>query len=163
MSTQEGQEIIIDYYKFKNFRREENSVVFAVECENKEVDVDNRAEIESFLKDIGKWDCLVYSGVFLLSDLKNIYSTQKNNPEKYLTKFGVDLYKPALVTIEEKKEKTDNCILKIKIDLNETELQKRLLQKYPALLVDEIIKQVENIPKWIVFQKTLRNLREVKP
>jgi hypothetical protein len=33
----------------------------------------------------------------------------------------------------------------------------------PVLRVDEIMKQVENIPKWIVFQKTLSNIREVTP
>jgi hypothetical protein len=165
MSTQDKPpEIIIDYYKFKNFYSVgENSVIFNVEC-TKDANEANKAEIESLLKDIGKWDCLVSLGVFLLSDLKNIHLlAPKNNPEKYLTKFGVDLYKPAVITLGEKAKETDNLplTLKVTIELNETELQKRRdLQMYPTLKQDEIMKQVENIPKWIVFQKFLSSLRK---
>jgi len=166
MSTQEEPlEIIIDYYKFKNFCLDGNSVIFNVECTYKDADDSNRAEIELMMKDMGKWDCLVYSGDFLLSNLKNIQSIPKNALEKYHTKFGADLYKPAVVTIVEKGKTTDKSLLKVKIELTDGEYQKRegVRIARPVLRVDEIMKQVENIPKWIVFQKTLSNIREVTP
>jgi hypothetical protein len=54
MSTQEEPlEIIIDYYKFKNFCLDGNSVIFNVECTYKDADDSNRAEIELMMKDMG--------------------------------------------------------------------------------------------------------------
>ena len=41
MSTQEEQKIIIDHYKFKNFCSDGNSVLFNVECIDRDADKDD--------------------------------------------------------------------------------------------------------------------------
>ena len=162
MSTQEEQEIIIiiDDYKFKNFSSDGNSVFFKVICIGREADEEDRSEVASLMKEIGKWDYLSTTATFLSLDL-NMNSSQKSNPKKYKTKFGTDLYNLPEVSLTEKANKNDTRFLKVSITLSANELKKRqILRSGPYLPVDEIIKQVENIPKWVVFQKFFSNLRK---
>ena len=75
----------------------------------------------------------------------------------YEQPFGNELYENPAVELDN----LGRCMW-VSISLTQAEYEKRRNSKLsPIMKVEEIISQLNNIPKWIDFEKTLRNLKKI--
>jgi len=108
-------------------------------------------EIENFLDDVGKWETLVKTGINLLSDLE-IVQISEETKRYHQREFGAEKYR-----IEVRK--SSNWHIDATIELSREERHRRG-DREVQLPVDEVFKQIQNIPKWKSFIKASRLLRQ---
>jgi hypothetical protein len=148
-----SEEIIIDSYKFRNFSLAGNTTIdFAVTpIEGRDVTEADSQTVREILEDLGKWESLIETGLHMLSDLRIIQIVQATL-QSYEKPYGIELYE---VNIRRAFEHL-NC----SIHTRPEERHRRENTGTAAISVEEIQGQVNNIPKWKAFKKTIQLVKE---
>lgn len=134
-----------DRYNFAEFSREDRTVlVKIIPVENRGVTEDDVREIEKFLCEIGKWETLVKAGLNLLSELK-IVQIEEEAMSYYEREFGPQRYN-LRVTRDRFNKRID-----VRIWLTTEERRRRGEEVLP---IQEVYRQIKNIPKWRNFIKS---------
>ena len=148
-----SQQILIGDYKFFDFKLVENTTVrFKVATMNgKDADNSDLEKATAIIKEMGKWESLVDGTSFLLSDIGFSFATQP-----VLTNYkktGIDLY-------EIKSELTFGRLdFRLNIRAEERRIREAL-NIQPVLAIDEITRQLSNIPKLSILKTTIKIIRE---
>jgi hypothetical protein len=154
-----SEDILIDGYKFDNFRFAERSTStvlfdFMLDSEN-EVTSDDKQKIMTMLCEMGKWESVIKTGFILFSEL-GIRHIEPATLQQYEKPSGAELYEISLV-----ERQTNPYFATCKIHLKADELQRRQhLNVNPVFTSEEVANQIKNIPKWKAFEKTLNILKE---
>lgn len=123
----------------------------------------NSEDIEIIKKlifeNLGKWENLVKTSFQLFYEL-GIIDRSKDLAQNYKQPSGLELYECPSA----EWDNMNHCIW-VSIALNQEEYEKRRANHVsPIMELEEIESQLSNIPKWLDFQKTLKNVKEiVKP
>jgi hypothetical protein len=149
--------VILDKYTFSGFKLVANGVIFAVHSNSYKVtDVDAEKIKKLITENLGKWENLVKTSFQLFFELGFIQPTI-HLASNYEQPSGIELYENPTVEIE-----NFNRCLWVSISLTQDECEKRRNNNLsPLMKVEEIITQINNIPKWIDFEKTLTNLKKI--
>lgn len=138
-------------YKFVEFNQVDRVVnIKIVPTEGRDITDHDITEIEEFLHEIGKWEALIKTGFNLLSDLK-IVQIDPETATYYKREFGPQKYNVRVTS------GSMNLSINARISLTSEERRRR---EDPLLPVQEVYRQIENIPKWRTFIKTRQLLSE---
>jgi hypothetical protein len=150
------QELMFDSYKFSEFALVgTRTVKFRVNSvTGRDFNVADKLRIENMLKDLGKWENLIKTGLHLFSELGFIHA-EEATLSNYEKPFGIGLYSTAA------NVDSDNENIWVDISLAPEERQRREAANItPIIQVEEIYGQLSNIPKWKTFEKTIKLLIE---
>ena len=151
-------EIILSDYRFWKFELSRSSVIFCIAPYNDRRSIqEDEEKIKAILSNLGNWERLVKTGLYLLSDLKIIQLDQKATQE-IEEPFGTELYE-IKVAISNADWKS---LLFGAICLTSEERERRKDDKLNHdISVKEITNQLNNIPKWQSFEKTLKTMKAI--
>lgn len=144
-------------YRFE-FIQEQITVLIKIKlteelAQTRDVTDEDVEEIKKFFEDIGKWETLLKTGINFLSDLE-IIQVSEETQRYYQKEFSPEKYRIEV-------NKLSYWLIKARVHLSGEERHRRSGGE-PQLLVDEVYKQVKNIPKWKSFIKTSQLLRQAQ-
>jgi len=151
------EEIVFEGYKFSEFSiLDDTTVRFKVTSNFIDFTKDDVIYIEDIIKNnLGKWESLIKTGLHIFSEL-HIIQPEQAVLQNYEKPFGIELYKSPSVEIDG----LHDCLW-VFISLTPEERRKRQSANVtPILQVEEIKRQISNIPKWKAFEKTIKIAKE---
>ena len=151
------EEIVFEGYKFSEFSiLNDTTVRFKVTSNFIDFTKDDVIYIEDIIKNnLGKWESLIKTGLHIFSEL-HIIQPEQAVLQNYEKPFGIELYKSPSVEIDG----LHDCLW-VFISLTPEERRKRQSANVtPILQVEEIKRQISNIPKWKAFEKTIKIAKE---
>ena len=149
--------IMVDSYTFWNFKLDKasNTLSFCVGfLGGRDLRDEDKQTVEDMLNDLGKWETLVRTGLHLLSDLR-IRQIEQATIQNYDKPLGTGIYK---YTVEKADIDRLDCSIHIKKEERERRNQ---LKIEPIFSVKEITNQLNNVPKWKAFQKTISIVKDI--
>src|SRR3990170_3850361 len=151
-------ELILEKYRFSNFKVfEGNRVIFKVDSNTYKITTEDEENIKKLItENLGKWENLVKTSFQLFYEL-GIIQPSMNLPQNYKLSFGTEPYE--YPTIE--AENMNRCIW-VSIALTQQEYGRRLENhSNPTMQVEEILSQLNNIPKWKAFKEAIKSIKEI--
>lgn len=145
--------IVVEGYTFSQFvLRGYQLRFFVASISERDLNDEDKQIVESILASLGKWECLVKTGLQFFSDLGFI------NPdlavlEKSEKPFGSELYSIGVSPGGTPEHLT------VFVTLVPEERFRREAAGLNLLQVEEVQAQLSNVPKWKNFEKTLKILK----
>ena len=145
------EEIKTEKYKFTDFEQADSGISFSVvPIEGRDVNDDDKEEIEAFLNELGRWESLIKAGLNLISELK-IAQIDDTILQNYQKEFGSEKYRANV------QRGRFGRHLRVHMHLSSEERHRRTSS---FLQVQEIYDQLKNIPKWRAFRKAMQLIRQ---
>ena len=151
-------ELILEKYKFSNFKVDGNRVIFRVNSNTCKITTEEDEEnIKKLItENLGKWEYLVKTGFQLFYEL-GIIQPPKDLAQIYKQPFGIEPYEYPSV----EWDNMERCIW-VSIAFTQEEHEKRRENhSNPIMQVEEIVSQLNNIPKWQAFEKAMKNIKGI--
>ena len=139
------------FYQGKDLRgRPQNVTVNVATVERRDFTREDETEVRSIKEDMGKWETFVKAGKSLLEDL-GISVEEKGEQKK---EYGIEKYKLNYET------KDDRIGITIKLTSTESLRRTKGNSEYATLSLEEIVRQVENVPKWKGVKRAISELKK---
>ncbi len=151
-------ELILDKYKFSNFKvLDGDRVLFRVNSNTYSITAEDEENIKELItENLGKWENLVRTSFQLFYEL-GVIQPSVNLAQNYKQPFGINLYEnPSIET-----DSMNRCVW-VSIALTQEEHNKRRENhSTPIMKVEEIMTQLNNIPKWQAFKEAMKSIKEI--
>jgi hypothetical protein len=150
-----AEAVKVESYTFTEFQaleRNPNTIRFRASPDSgNDVVQDDIVCVTAILRDMGKWESLINTGLSIFSELGFIHAEENAHP---LT-FGTQLYGNPTVELDNSRDFLW-CFISLTTDERHRRERTGLNPIFQTL---EIESQLKNVPKWKAFEKTLTLLK----